>query len=365
MHNHWKSIISSKTSSELVAQAVISYLSDIPDFADDHDFDGAKVNCVVSVTNWFATAHRNGSASGGHPFIGCSDILDLMWAVGREQKRSPMSFYPSFAEGDEFVLFSRDGVGQVSKLVTPEAITREIAFRKGALPFVTAVDEDRISKRQCEYWTVRSHGGDIVAIVHIEFGQVSAVHFTRGEDRHGAEGLVTAVIVEMQIGLRAATSIPGFVFGGDGVFYRLDEMPKGLTVRGDVELRGRYPHMESWPSGVTVEGNFEQWGQDNGLSTTPQGLHVKGNLSWHDRSLRKLGDGLVVEGNASFVGSRYLTEAGSDCRFAGDLTVSNEALLSETFSLSGTAYVAELKTRRATEYPRRSLLARALRIKRR
>jgi hypothetical protein len=358
MHDHWKSIISARTSSKDVLDAMVAQFGKIKELETDHDFQGQIAECIQSVTDWFSATSRSRHSLWENDFRSCLNILDLIATVAKEKRNWPSFFIPSFAEGDEETVYEVAGVGKISRLVTPEAITREIESRD--IYFASDIHSVAkfSSKGPSEYWTARTADGELAAIGQTAGEVVLGVKFIAPESLRTAEDIVTAYIVDNQLPMITATAVSGMVFGNDGAFYRLAEMPAGLTIKGDVDLVEKPGDMDKWPEGVTVEGYLNVRGV--GMRVSPPHLHVRGDLVWADDALEALGEGLVVEGNASFHCSD-LGVAGDGCRFGGDLWVENVAILDQDFTVSGKVLTGGIKFRRQLEYPRRSLVKRLLR----
>lgn len=362
MHDHWKSIISSRTSSKEVLDAMVEQIGGIKELEDEHDFQGQIGDCIETVTDWFSTAVRSRASIWDSPFRSCNCILDLIAAASKGKRLRPMSFVPSFVEGDEKTIYELAGVGKISRLVAPEAIVREISYRKISFTSEIRSSSKFSSKGPSEYWTARSPDGELTAIGQTVAGVVWGAMFPAPENRRAAEDLVTAYVVDSQLPMITATAISGLVFAADGAFYRLTEIPAGTTINGDVDLLGKHADMIGWPEGVTVAGYLNIRGGRTGVRASPPRLHVKGDLVWVDDTLEAIEDGLTVDGNASFH-CRRLAKVGRDCNFGGDLWVTNEAILEETFTVAGKVFTGDIKTRRQLEYPRRSLVKRLLRFK--
>jgi hypothetical protein len=361
MHDHWQSVISARTSSKEAMGAMVRQIGKITELESDHDFQGRIEKCVKTVTDWFSTASRSGDGFDGNPFEDCSNILDLIAASMREKQSSPHRFVPPFAVQDEELVYEIEGMGRVSRLTTPEAVIRETYCREACLThevfnFPPApVDGER------EYWTARSVDGDVVALGENVDGIVWSVSFEGPFDRRAAENLVSAYIVERQLSMATATAVSGLVRGAGGEFYRLAELPPGLEIKGDVHLRDAYSAMINWSENITVDGDLTIEGVGAGNAVAPAGLHVSGSLMWSGDGLSALGDGLVVDGDATFY-CRNLVKAGIGCRFGGNLSVKNTAILREKFAVTGKVYKIEAKQRREVAYPRRSLVRRILRF---
>jgi hypothetical protein len=199
-----------------------------------------------------------------------------------------------------------------------------------------------------------------VAIGETLRGVVLGAIFTTSENRMAAEDIVTAYIVDKQLPMITATSVSGLVFSENGAFYRLNEMPAGLTIRGDVEITAK--HADNWPEGITVEGSLRFLSEPSNMRVTPARLHVAGDLVWVGGNIESLGDGLIVGGNTR-LHCENLTKVGAGCCFGGDLWLENEAILDQNFTVAGKVFTGDIKTRRQLEYPRRSLVKRLLRMK--
>jgi hypothetical protein len=360
MHDHWKSIISSRTSSKEVVAAMVSQFGNMRELQDDHDFEQQISECIQYVTDWFSTASRAGLPLSDNPFHSCANILDFIAVGSNEKKRWPQKFIPAFAEGDEETIYEVAGVGKVSRLVTPEAITRDIVHRKvNFARYIHAVSKLSTTGAS-EYWAARTPDGELVAIGETLRGVVLGAIFTTSENRMAAEDIVTAYIVDKQLPMITATSVSGLVFSENGAFYRLNEMPAGLTIRGDVEITAK--HADNWPEGITVEGSLRFLSEPSNMRVTPARLHVAGDLVWVGGNIESLGDGLIVGGNTR-LHCENLTKVGAGCCFGGDLWLENEAILDQNFTVAGKVFTGDIKTRRQLEYPRRSLVKRLLRMK--
>ncbi|MCS4088533.1 hypothetical protein [Rhizobium sp. BK176] len=362
MHDHWKSVISSRTSSKEVVDATVGNIGKIRELEDEHDFQGQIEDCVASLTGWFSRAVRSRASIWGNPFRHCNNILDLIATVSKEKRLRPMSFVPSFVEEDEEAIYEIAGVGKIFRLATPEAIAREIAYRKVSFASEIRSAVKFSSKGPSEYWTARSADGELIAVGQTVAGIVWGAMFTAPGNRPAAEDLVTAYVVDNQLPMITATAVSGLVLAADGAFHRLTEIPAGTTINGDVDLLGKYADLTNWPDGVTVAGYLNIHGGRTGVRVSPPRLHVKGDLVWVDEALEAIGDGLVVDGNVSFHCGR-LTKVGLGCSFGGDLWVANEAIIEETFTVAGKVFTGDVKSRRQRDYPRRSLIKRLLRVK--
>ncbi len=85
----------------------------------------------------------------------------------------------------------------------------------------------------------------------------------------------------------------------NGDWYKLDELPNGLTVVGDLYLQ--HTNITHLPEGLNVGGNLCLQGTN--ITHLPEGLKIGGNLDLYGAEITHLPEGLTVGGYLDLQGT--------------------------------------------------------------
>ncbi len=192
-------------------------------------------------------------------------------------------------EGDE-ELYKELGDGfYMVRLLTPASLDRESAQMQHCIGD-GAYDAD-LANPDNLYLSLRDKHGKAHATLEIKHGTLVQL---QGKQNTVPVNKYLDVLIPFLKATGWKIHIPPHVLGHvidvNGDWYKLDELPNGLTVAGDLYLRG--PDITHVPEGLKVGGDLYLRGTK--ITHLPKGLTVGGELHLHYTNITHLPEGLTV-----------------------------------------------------------------------
>ena len=265
-------------------------------------------------------------------------------------------------DGDEeLVEMLKDGY-HIIRLITPAALDRESSEMQHCVG--NGGYDDRLRDGIHEYLSLRDTAGKAHATIESRKGRVVQIQGKQNQppiskyiDLLGPYFRASGLTVDVP------ASHLGYVIDVDGMWHPVDNLPEGLNVGANLDLRAA--NITTLPDGLRVEGNLILIG--NPIAKLPECLSVSGDLYLHGAPITELPKGLSV-GKALYLidtnivalpedleigGGLYLshtpiTKIPDGLSVSGDLVLNKTSItalpkglsVSETFNLSNTPIVA-------------------------
>lgn len=194
-------------------------------------------------------------------------------------------------EGD-VALYAELSDGMVLvRLLTPAALDRETSVMQHCIG--NGGYDDFLGRDDHLFLSLRDRHGKAHATLEIEKSKITQLQGKQNEPpiRKYVNTLVP-FIRERGYKVSVQTARLGYVIDKDDNWHDLQNLPDGLTVEGDLDLRDT--GITVLPDGLTVGGYLDL--TSTGITVLPDGLTVGGSLYLRHTAITALPDGLTVGG---------------------------------------------------------------------
>ncbi len=247
-------------------------------------------------------------------------------------------------DGDEELYAELQDGFYVVRLLTPAALDRESAQMQHCIGD-GAYDAD-LAKPHCLYLSLRDKHGKPHATLEIKHGtliQLQGKQNTIPTDKY--LDILVPFLKTTGWPIDIPACILGHVIDVNGDWYKLNHLPDGLTVGGDLDLyRTKITHL---PDGLKVGGRLNL--RNTSTTHLPEGLTVGGYLDLQNTKITHLPEGLTVGGWFSLYGTE-ITEFPDGLTVGGNLFLQGAKIKHLPEGLKVGGYV-DLRDSKVTELP--------------
>lgn len=225
-------------------------------------------------------------------------------------------------EGDESLYAELENGFRLVRLLTPAALDRESAEMQHCIGD-GGYDED-LDDAGLLYLSLRDSHGKAHATIEIDDGVIVQLQGKQNRPPLGSYiDILIPYIRENGLSIDVPPDLLGHVVDVHGVWHRLENLPSGLEIEGNLDLG--WTKIEMLPEGLQVGGDLDLAGSkittlSDGLTvgrglllygtritTLPKRLSVGRSLDLFTTRVTTLQEGLTVGGDLHLVGSRVRT----------------------------------------------------------
>ncbi len=267
----------------------------------------ARDEDVRHITDWLKAAVVNDEAwlnnldERGRPkkLMKFSSVADITKEANKAMLKAAQRLSNvKLVEGDEELYAELQGGFYMVRLLTPASLDRESTHMQHCIG--NGAYDAELGKRGNLYLSLRDSHGKAHATLEVNDGklvQLQGKQNTIPVDKY--LGFLIPFLMATDWKILIPPRILGHVIDVNGDWYKLDSLPEGLTVGGDLDLENT--SITRLPKGLTVHGNLDLFGSM--ITQLPEELTVGGNLLLQYTNITHLPAGLTVGRNLDLRGT--------------------------------------------------------------
>jgi hypothetical protein len=229
------------------------------------------------------------------------------------QKNQDIKLVPE----DEALEMKLNGGFYVVRLLTPHALDRESSEMQHCVG--AGSYDNKLGNNRTMLFSLRDAGGKAHVTMEVEDGVVYQI---QGKQNRLPLARYIEPVRDFCQSRKYRIDVPandiGYLIDTDAQWHPLNSIPDGVTIGGEVDLRG--VEIERLPKDMTIKGSL--YISQTQIRELPEGLTVEGNLDLSTTLIERLGPRLRVHQDLTIVMNGTLKSLPENLEVGGNLTIS-------------------------------------------